>query len=243
MLSSGSGLGGKVVFVHGSLCDARVFDAVAVHRPADVEMITIDLPDHVRDEPGHDLGSMIHALAEALASIPAPYVLVGHSMGAHLVARVLPALNGRVSRALLLSGFAGLPSAVLDGYRVLSDGIASGKVDPRSALAPAVEAALGPDVVEPWRSHLRSIVGSWPADRVERAARRVLEVGVAPAMARFDTPAVIVHALDDVSIPSACARELIALGPRAELRELDRGGHFLPLSVPELVSSLAFSPE
>jgi len=231
------------VFVHGSLCDSRVFDAVAANCPMGVEMIALELPDHTRDEPDHDLAATLDALRAELSGLDERYVLVGHSMGAYLVARLLHELEARVSRAVLLSGFADLPTAVLDGYRALVDGVEAGALDPKEALAPAVEAAMGEHVEDPWRRHLEAIVASWPTPRVLRAARRVVEVGHAPAIAGFRVPTVVLHAVDDVSIPAACGRALAALGAQAELRELDRGGHFLPLSSPDLVAALAFASD
>lgn len=235
------GEGRPVVFLHAALTDSRSFERVAALRPEGVAAWFCELPDHVRDEPGTSLAGTLDAVRAALLEVPAPFTFVGHSIGAYLGARLFADLGDRIARAVCVGGFATLPQAITDAYAGLAAGIDRGVVEPREAIRGAVEAALGPSVVEADRSLVHGIASEWPVARIVRCLQRVAEIGAAPPMPAFRTPTVVLHAADDASVPLALGRGLAALGARVELSELADGGHFLPLSHPEIVARLAFS--
>ncbi len=94
------------VLVHGAWHGGWCWDDVADGlRARGHDVVAIDLPEH--DRPGTTtriwatLGHYVEAVAGAVAAAPEPPVLVGHSMGGHVVQRFLE--SGSAARGVLVA--------------------------------------------------------------------------------------------------------------------------------------------
>src|SRR5688572_13595478 len=102
-----TGEGREVVFVHAALADGSEWDALLDLAPPGVRAVAVDLPDFGYDAPGTTLASLEASFREHLAGRHG-VTLVGHSLGAWVVARALAAAAPSVRRAVLIAGLAGL---------------------------------------------------------------------------------------------------------------------------------------
>lgn len=236
----------NVVLVHGTPSDASVWSRVIERAPPGLRVVLVDLPDHgtAPDEPSLELGPFLDDLEDVVRGLGSgPTTLIGHSFGAYLVARLLPALDDRVDRAVLVAGLARLADDFVASREALASDIEDGRFD---------RAALGDLALDIWlgRRHrapdheqvIRAMLDRTPTPRLLRSLRRLRAMAAPEArLAPYRTKAVVLHGQDDAAVPLELAQEVAELGACAELVVLDTDSHFLPLTHPDQILAAAFA--
>lgn len=236
------GSGREVLFFHAALSNGAQWDDVLARTPPGVRATTYDLPSFGYDAPEAELASIERSLAVLLETKSAsePVTVVGHSLGAWLVARALATRGKRVRRALLISGMAALPRQIADAYAGLASGLEGGALQRDAALPPLIAASLGAAATAQQHERLAQLVASYPDARLHRCLRLVASAAgneVAPFEGVATT---VVHGQRDAAMPLALGQELAAAAG-VTLDTWDTDSHFLPLTHPERVAALAFA--
>jgi 3-oxoadipate enol-lactonase len=181
-----------------------------------------------------------HAIATAVTMQAEPVILVGHSLGAYLVARALSRLDAeRVEQAVLVGGFARMPAETAAAHRGLADALEAGQLegDPRRAIVE--DLVVRPEV--PNEEQHAAIDAMFMAPSGADLARMVRRGTQAAdrAVEPFHVPAVVITGAEDRSTPPTLARELAALGSNARLHLVPSRGHFLQVFAPEEIAGIA----
>lgn len=234
----------KYVFLHGTPSDGSVWSEVMARRPAGAGCALLDLPDHGRaqDEAQGSTAALETRVAARLASLGDDLVLVGHSYGAYLCARLAARLQGRIARMVLISGFAGLPMEKALGFAEMARQLQRGELE-YAALARSVALLwYGPAVT---RDEQRQVAELFERTGVARCARLLSRLAqlAQPELraAPYVTPSVVLHAERDAAVALDLGRELCAVGSNARLEAWDSASHMLPLTHGARVASVIFS--
>jgi pimeloyl-ACP methyl ester carboxylesterase len=231
------------VFLHGTPGDASVWHAVTARQPASVSSVLLDLPDHGRAPDLADATpeALEGELLRTLGDVGARFTLVGHSYGAYLAARMATRLPERVTRLVLVSGFAEIPAAMSEGFRALAASVRSGDAALAGITAVALERWYGASPSDEERRLVAGIVESTGLARAERLLERVAALtGPSLRVPPYRQPALVLHGSGDAAIPLELGRELATLGARATSEIVETPLHLLPLTHPELVASRVF---
>lgn len=231
---------GRIVAAHGTGNDS-LFPLVALFKAlfaAGWEVFAFDLDGHGREsttrwDPAEVAGAIPAALQAADAGgPPLPTHLLGHSLGAALVLRVLPGSDAaRVRSAMLLSAPLGIRTGVATGISELRSLLSSATWKQREHygvrdLLPAV----GPFRREayPFRS-----ADPFPGmfGYVAAVRRVITELDLEEVSRRVSIPTLLVYADRDRLVPPAQGERLATLIPGARLCRVSRASHWtLPFS-------------
>lgn len=232
-----------IVFVHGSQSDRRVWDPLVALAPPGARISLLDLPDHgsAADEATPSPIPLRRALIEHVEALPGEsVVLVGHSLGAHLVASILVELDKPVAHAFLISGFDHLRESDMQLYRAMADGLESGRLDLELLRDTAVDVLLGERHRRPEHDALVTAMQDVSLERALRSLRRGLELGP-PGVTGYATPATVIHGSDDAAIGHELGASLASAGERAELLTIDTDSHLLPLTHTDELARLIYA--
>lgn len=226
----------SIIFVHGSPGDHSVWKPLLDRAPGSCRCVVLDLPDHgvATDELSEQLEVLEVDIADAIIrerrfGAGAPVLVVGQSLGAYLVAKLLPELGDSVERAVLISGFPSLPESVVEGRNALIEGLESGDITREAFRATAVELFLGPRRTTKQELLVAEMIEGTSTERLLRMLRRGNQAGdPGHAVKSFDTPAVVIHDAHDPAIPHELGAALADLGDRAELVTLEDSASHLP---------------
>ena len=234
---------GHFVFLHGTPGDASVWNGVRALAPREVECTVLDLPDHgsSADEPLGDPLALEATLAGELLRLGPRLTLVGHSYGGYLAARLANRLPSQVERAVVISGFAALPSAMADAFSELALAFLRGEATVATIEAVATERWYGEGCTPEQRSVVAGIIRKMSAERVRRVLLRLARMSE-PALRAvpFVQPALVVHGQGDRAVPFALGEEVARSLPNGTLEVVDTDFHLLPLTHAELVARLVF---
>ena len=232
-----SGTGAPVVFLHGYLMGAGLWDPVVRLLDGDFRCLVPELPFGAHPAPMHpgaDLtaAGLGHLVADFLAALDLRDVtLVGNDSGAAIAQVVAARHPGRLAGLVLATGdafdnfppkpFRPLIAAARAG--ALTGMIAMLKARPARSLPTAygwlTHGDLPHDLIDEW-------VGAYFADKgVRRDLRRLTTAlgdddfmnQIATELATFTKPALLAWAADDRFFPVEHARRLAAILPNAQL--------------------------
>jgi 3-oxoadipate enol-lactonase len=212
--------------------------------PARAERCCLDLPDHGRasDELQGDARALEDTVARQVARLGNNLVLVGHSYGAYLSARLASRLRGHVSRVVLISGLGAVSVERAAHFLALARQIERGELA-LERLAPTVaESWYGPDAAPQQRDSVGALLQSTGRVRTLRLLARLAqlcrpELEVTP----YSAPARVLHAEGDAAVPLELGRRLATLSAASQLSILPGCSHMLPLTHPAAVAAAAFS--
>jgi pimeloyl-ACP methyl ester carboxylesterase len=105
-LRSGDPAGPRVVLVHGTPGSAAAWADYLLDPPAGLEIVALDRPGFGQSGPGGPVVSLDAQAAAVVALLPSdgrPVVLLGHSLGGSIVARVAAEHPTRVTALVLLA--------------------------------------------------------------------------------------------------------------------------------------------
>jgi medium-chain acyl-[acyl-carrier-protein] hydrolase len=204
---------------------AGVFGTWRRHLPTDLHLCAVQLPgrqDRLKEEPVTSLPEVVARLASEVlgAELTAPLVLLGHSMGAYLVAHLTRALTdlGRAPELTIVSG------ARLDDdaprWSDVPDGRVLSLLEELGGIPPEVLAH--PELVDIALVTLR-------ADLALVDQRHDASLACRP----FESPVLVIGGDDDPLVPTNTLRgwERVTTGSTAVI-ELP-GGHFMPWDAPD----------
>ena len=240
---NGSGPGPSYLFVHGLPCDRRCWEPLARYAPADARLLLVDLPDSGRadDERSCDVRVLEDAVVACVGRAgDGELTLVGSSFGAHLVARLLARLNRRVTRAVLLGGWATLPAEELDACLDAIGGLSCGRLDLADLRTLTIDEWLG-DAQDTELVRLADqLMAGLTRERAIRAMKR-LASSARGAVPRWETPTVLVRSSADPVLPASCADDLATLTRDPELVVLDTTSHVPHVTDPAALAPIVFA--
>jgi len=248
------GTGPAVLLVHGTGASSHSFHALMRRLASHFTLVAPDLPGHALTRAPRSfeptLPNTAHALGRLAAALELrPRIVVGHSAGAALVARMTldrliepePALV--VGLAAALVPFRGLARAVLHpAAAVLSRSLAPALIATRFGRTRRVD-----DIVR----STGSVLDRHGVESYRRLVERPEHVaGVLAMMARWDLdplydalprlrpPFLLLAGANDRAVPLAQLRAASARVPRATLVVVERAGHLLHEEQPNEVARL-----
>lgn len=223
----------RYVFLHGSPGDAGVWSAVLALRPPDAVCLPLDLPDHgaATDELEGRHAALEARVVARLAELDGQLVLVGHSYGAYLCARLAPRLAGRLARLVLVSGLPGLPPENAQAFQAMAQQLESGELTASELERRVAHAWYGPDVTRDERHFVAELLTRTGTARRGRVLARLAQLAEPQLrVAPYATPAVALHGEHDAAVSLELGQQLCALGSRARLETLSTASHMLPLT-------------
>ena len=253
-----SGAGAPVVFLHGYLMGARLWDPVVRLLEDEFRCLVPELPFGAHPaplQPGADLtaAGLGHLVADFLGALDLRDVtLVGNDSGAAIAQVVAARHPGRLAGLVLATGdafdnfppkpFRPLIAAARAG--ALTGMIAMLKARPARSLPNAygwlTHGDLPHDLIDEW-------VGAYFADKgVRRDLRRLTATlgdddfmnQIATELAAFTKPALLAWAADDRFFPVEHARRLAAILPHAQLEVIADSRTWVMLDQPERTAEL-----
>jgi pimeloyl-ACP methyl ester carboxylesterase len=228
-----------VLFIHGFLDDATVWDGVIDSLAGKVDAVRYDLPgsgtrsQEVADPDTVTLDSLAAEAGDIGAGLDAPVIVVGHSMGSQVAELVAASHADRVRGLVLLTpvplGGTQLPAEELAPFRALG-----GDTDAQRTLRAQVSPNLGASQLD----RLVRIGGAVRPDVASRYADMWNEgVKNAPATSAFTGPVLIIRGGADAFVTEQL---LAATTPRfvqPNVKVVDKGGHWLHVEYPEALST------
>jgi pimeloyl-ACP methyl ester carboxylesterase len=205
-LRAGDAQGPRVILVHGTPGSATAWADYLLQPPPGVEMLALDRPGFGRSGPDGALPGMAEQAAAVRALMPdddRPVVLLGHSLGGPVVARVAAEQPGRVAALVLLS----------------------------ASLDPALERIHPMQHVGAWAPVRGLLPRALRNANAELMALEAELQALAPMLPRITAKVVIVHGTLDDLVPVANVPYMQArlTGARCVLTTLLEGrNHFLP---------------
>jgi pimeloyl-ACP methyl ester carboxylesterase len=253
-----SGAGAPVVFLHGYLMGAGLWDPVVRLLDGEFRCLVPELPFGAHPaplQPGADLtaAGLGHLVADFLGELDLRDVtLVGNDSGAAIAQVVAARHPGRLAGLVLATGdafdnfppkpFRPLIAAARAG--ALTGMIAMLKARPARSLPNAygwlTHGDLPHDLIDEW-------VGAYFADKgVRRDLRRLTAAlgdddfmnQIATELAAFTKPALLAWAADDRFFPVEHARRLAAILPHAQLEVIADSRTWVMLDQPERTAEL-----
>lgn len=213
----------EVVGLHG-WARSRADLAAAL---AGLNALAIDLPGFgASPEPptAWDSKSYAALIAEALASLDSPPVLLGHSFG------------GRIAVKLAAWWPESVSGLVLSGVPLLRPEPAR-RVPPKLAFRIARWGSRHGIVSEPVMEKLRQRYGSEDYKRASGIMRsilvRVVNESYEDDLPRITCPVELVWGSNDTAAPLAMAQRACSLLPDARLEVVEGAGHMMPLAAPD----------
>lgn len=206
VLRSGDPRGPRLILVHGTPGSAAAWADYLLTPPPGLELVAIDRPGFGRSGPEHALPSLADQAAAVRAVLPddgRPVLLLGHSLGGPVVARVAADDPLRIAAVVLLA----------------------------ASLSPELETIHPMQRVGAWAPVRGLLPRAIRNANAELMALKPELQALAPDLARITAPVVIVHGTDDDLVPPANVPYLQArlTGSRCVQTVMLPGrNHFLP---------------
>ena len=205
-LRAGDSRGTRVILVHGTPGSATAWTNYVLSPPPDMEVLALDRPGFGRSGPVQAMPSLADQAAAVLALMPTdgrPVLLLGHSLGGPIVARVAADHPDRVTGLVLLA----------------------------ASLDPALEAIHPMQYVGAWMLVKPLLPRTLRNANAELMALKPELEALAQALPRITAKVVIVHGTKDDLVPVANVPFMQAhlTGARCVKTVLLEGqNHFLP---------------
>ena len=236
-----------LLFIHGFLDDATVWDGVIASLAGKVNTVGYDLPGFgarstaVADPNRLSLQSLAAEAGEILNKTDSRLIVVGQSLGTQIAELVAAQHADRVDGLVLLTpvplGGTGLPEEAVAPFRALAGDPDAQRVA-RRQLSPALP-----------EEQLDRLIGSG-APALPDVVSRYVDIwnnGVsdAPATSDYTGPVLVIRGDADGFVTKALVEETVARFPGAREEVIDRGGHWLHVEQPDAVAQMltGFSDE
>jgi pimeloyl-ACP methyl ester carboxylesterase len=228
-----------LLFIHGFLDDAAVWDGVIAALGQEVNSVRYDLPGFgsraatVGDPDALSLESLAAETGEILDGIDTPVIVVGQSMGSQIAEIVAADHADQVDGLVLLTpvplGGTHLPDEEMASFRSLANDPAAQRAA-RSALSPGLKVQQLDRLVA---------AGAGVAPEVVARYADLWNDGVkdTPATSRYTGPVLVIRGAIDAFVTEQLAGAVV--GRFADVREhvIDRGGHWLHVEYPVTVAA------
>lgn len=239
----------QFVFLHGSPSDRGVWTALLDGAPAAAHVHALDLPDHgdAPDAATENPTAFEDLVAASLRSVVGtePIVLVGHSFGAFVAAR-LAGKGGcglTIERMVLISGLSHLPVAQAEAFVEMAQAVESGALPIDVLVEQMIPAWLGEARSAVAEQYVRDTFLACSRERLVRGVRRLARVGFDDVqVGDFAMPTEVVHGERDAAVAPALGRDLARRGEQATWHVLDTASHMLPLTHADALRRIVFPP-
>jgi pimeloyl-ACP methyl ester carboxylesterase len=229
-----------LLFIHGFLDDATVWDGVVGSLGGDIAAVRYDLPGFgtrigsVADPGTISLESLAAEAGDILAGVENPVFVVGQSLGAQ-VAELVAAEHADQVHGLVL-----LTPVPLGGTQLSDEAVApfrrlGADVDAQRAA----RAQLSPSLTEQQLDRLTRFGGSVGADVSARYVD-VWNQGVknAPASSAFTGPILVIRGGADAFVTEQLLESISRRFVQPDVRAIEKGGHWLHVEYPEAVAAM-----
>jgi 3-oxoadipate enol-lactonase len=240
------GTGEPLVLLHGLATTSRIWSHVAPELRRTRRVIAVDVPGFGGSPavgPGFDLQTVADHIADGLAArgVPAPYDLVGHSLGGGLALSIAAARPSDVHRLVLVAP-AGLSRPLPGGLaRLLGIG-AHGALTVRRSLVPLTDfrwgrqallafAAADGGALAPTEARLL-VAASAGARRTPAALAEIVGADLRPLLAHATMPLGVIWGAADRTIPPRAIDAIRAWRPDAVVSSIDGAGHIAMVERP-----------
>jgi pimeloyl-ACP methyl ester carboxylesterase len=236
-----------LLFIHGFLDDATVWDGVIGSLAGKVNAVSYDLPGFgarstaVTDPKQLSLQSLAAEASEILDEIDTRVIVVGQSLGTQLAELVAAEHADRVDGLVLLTpvplGGTRLPDEAVAPFRALG-GDRDAQRAARSQLSPALT-----------EDQLDRLIGSGAPALPDVVARYVdiwnNGVSEAPVISEYKGPVLVIRGGADGFVTKQLVDTIVPRFPGAREKAVDSGGHWLHVEQPGAVAEvlLEFSDE
>ncbi len=227
-----------VVLVHGLFGDVDAWSANAsVLARQGIPVTAIDLPCHGRSSAlAERFEEAVEQLARALEQLhPAPFVLVGHSFGGGVAARVAARIGARL-RGLCLLAPVGLGTDIDQGF---VDGMLHGQtieaLEREMRKLTAKPAAVGREFLEPLLARIGERREALTRLCSSVSAGGVQQLDIVPDLEALDVPVRLIHGRRDQVIPFVHALNAPA---KVALHLLPEAGHMPQWESSTLVAAI-----
>ena len=248
------GAGPKILLVHGTGASTHSWRALAPLLAERFDILAPDLPGHAFSEPLRSGAATLPAMSKALHQLLStldfqPEVVVGHSAGAAIAARMcldrliapklLVSLNGAFLPFEGLAGRLFPPMARLLFLNPLAPRLVSWSVDKTAVtrLLRGMGSTIEPAGVDQYvrllsdNAHVAGVLAmlaNWNLEQLQRD------------MTRLSTHLAMIVATQDKAVPPEAARQIQARLPGARIERLRGLGHLAHEEDPALVAGLIF---
>jgi pimeloyl-ACP methyl ester carboxylesterase len=233
----------RVVFLHGSPGRATLWEPLIALAPTGTECVAFDLLGHGdAADAGEDPDDIVRDVVDRVRSLGGPVTLVGHSFGAWVAGRAIPALDGAVERFVAIAGIPGMDEAIAGRLLGFAGALDGGLLTMEAAAAVGVDLWLPTQARDPRDvERLTSVFTSERADRLARALRRTARLAEPSRwVVRHDVPTTSIHCTGDRAAPVELGRKLSELSSSGDWIEIDSDGHYPQWSHVELVAQAVF---
>ena len=228
-----------LLFIHGFLDDAAVWDGVIAALDRELNTVSYDLPGFgsravtIGDPDALSLESLAAEAGEILNGIDTPVIVVGQSMGSQIAEIVAAEHPDRVDGLVLLTpvplGGTDLPAEELAPFRSLANDPAAQRTA-RSALSPGLKA-----------QQLDRLVAAGAGVSAEVLARYadLWNAGVkgTPATSKYTGPVLVIRGAKDGFVTEQLAGAVAGRFTDVSEHVIDRGGHWLHVEYPVTVAA------
>jgi pimeloyl-ACP methyl ester carboxylesterase len=240
------GEGAPLVLLHGLATTRIIWRRVVPLLTAERRVIAVDVPGFGASPaagPGFELTVVADRIADGLAGagVPAPYHLVGHSMGGAVALTLADRHRDRV-RSLVLAAPAGLrafPAPVAGALGAASEGL----VRLRRVGAPIADRGWGrrvllaggvvdPLAIPPAEVKLM-MAASRGATRIRPALATVAAADLLPVVERLPAPLGLVWGDRDRVVPVSGADAVLRVRPDTPVERIPRAGHIAMMERPD----------
>jgi pimeloyl-ACP methyl ester carboxylesterase len=228
-----------LLFIHGFLDDAAVWDGVIAALDRELNTVSYDLPGFgpraatIGDPDALSLESLADEAGEILNGIDTPVIVVGQSMGSQIAEIVAAEHPDRVDGLVLLTpvplGGTHLPAEELAPFRSLANDPAAQRAA-RSALSPGLKALQLDRLVAAGAGVSPEVVARY-ADLWNDGVKDT------PATSKYTGSVLVIRGAKDGFVTEQLAGAVV--GRFADVREhvIDRGGHWLHVEYPVTVAA------
>jgi len=229
-----------LLFIHGFLDDATVWDDVIASLPDKVDVIQYDLPGSgtrnqaVADPDSITLESLAAEAGDIVAGLGPPVIVVGHSMGSQVAELVAANHADRVQGLVLVTavplGGTQLAAEELAPFRALG-----GDTDAQRTL----RSQVSPNLVANQLDRLVRIGGAVRPDVAARYADMWNEGATnAPAASAFTGPILIIRGGADSFVTEQLLAATTPRFAQPNVKVIDNGGHWLHVEYPETLATM-----
>jgi pimeloyl-ACP methyl ester carboxylesterase len=228
-----------LLFIHGFLDDAAVWEGVIAAIDQQVNTVSYDLPRFgscaatTADPAAMSLESLATEAGEILNGIDTPVIVVGQSMGSQIAEIIAAEHPDRVDGLVLLTpvplGGTHLPAEELAPFRSLSNDPAAQRAA-RSRLSPGLNAQQLDRLVAAGAGMSPQVVARY-ADLWNNGVKDT------PATSKYTGPVLVIRGVKDAFVTEQLAGAVVGRFANVRQHVIDRGGHWLHVEYPVTVAA------
>jgi pimeloyl-ACP methyl ester carboxylesterase len=245
-----TGSGPRLILVHGSPADGRAWARVIKHLPADIRVLTPDLPGYGASDPllpraGHRTEAMAAAIGELIESCADRVWLCGYSYGGNVALHAalrhckrvvgLALLEPVFMRALALAGERRVHLDTHAFFIAYLARVASAEPD---AIGSVIDFWSGEGAYAKLPPSVKRFLNAAAAQNAEDVRAAFSEDITAAQLAAFHRPVSIVYGGATAAVALTIAHALTGLLPRAEASSIAGATHAMLDSHPQEVASI-----